>query len=187
MKILMDFVLNHTSLSNPWFTKSQNLVKETITLPDGTKKEIDYRNFYTWQNEEYVSSLKDHRAKKQWYKDPNGYYFYSSFGSSMPELNFDYQATRDAILEVALYWMSFGLDGFRLDAVKHIYMVNESRDRSDWIVKDSDEANDADYSFDMNKNLHFFMEFNAKLKASYPNALLLGENFNGDPTKIAGL
>ena len=31
------------------------------------------------------------------------------------------------------------------------------------------------------------MEFNAKLKASYPNALLLGENFNGDPTKIAGL
>ena len=187
MKILMDFVLNHTSLSNPWFTKSQNLVKETITLPDGTKKEIDYRNFYTWQNEEYVSSLKDNRAKKQWFKDSNGYYFYSSFGSSMPELNFDYQATRDAILDVALYWMSFGLDGFRLDAVKHIYMVNESRDRSDWIVKDSDEANDADYSFDMNKNLHFFMEFNAKLKASYPNALLVGENFNGDPTKIAGL
>ena len=187
MKVLLDFVLNHTSLSNPWFIKSQNLVKETITLPDGTKKEIDYRNFYTWQNEEYVQNLKDERAKKQWFKDPNGYYFYSSFGSSMPELNFDYQATRDAILEVALYWMSFGLDGFRLDAVKHIYMANESHDKSDWIVTDIDYANDADYSFDMNKNLHFFMEFNAKLKASYPNALLLGENFNGDPTKIAGL
>ncbi len=187
MKVVMDFVLNHTSLSNPWFTKSQNLVKETVTLPDGTKKEIDYRNFYTWQNEEYVSSLKDNRAKKQWFKDSNGYYFYSSFGSSMPELNYDYQATRDAILEVALYWMSFGLDGFRLDAVKHIYMANESRDRSDWVVRDSDEANDADYSFDMYKNAHFFMEFNAKLKASYPNAILIGENFNGDPTKIAGL
>ena len=187
MKIVMDFVLNHTSLSNPWFTKSQNLVKEKITLPDGTVKEIDYRNFYTWQNEEYVSSLKDNRAKKQWYKDSNGYYFYSSFGSTMPELNFDYQATRDAILDIALYWMSFGLDGFRLDAVKHIYMVNEGRDRSDWVVRDSDEANDADYSFDMNKDLHFFMEFNAKLKASYPNAILVGENFNGDPTKIAGL
>lgn len=187
MKVVMDFVLNHTSQSNPWFTKSQNLVKEKITLPDGTQKEIDYRNFYTWQNEEYVNSLTDHRAKKQWYKDSNGYYFYSSFGSTMPELNFDYQATRDAILEVALYWMSFGLDGFRLDAVKHIYMMNESYDLSDWIVRDSDEANDADYSFDMNKDLHFFMEFNAKLKASYPNALLVGENFNGDPTKLAGL
>lgn len=179
MKILLDFVLNHTSPSNPWFIKSQNLVKEKIKLPDGTEKEIDYRNFYTWQNEEYVQSIKDPVAKAQWFKDSNGYYFYSSFGSSMPELNFDYQATRDAILEVALYWMSFGLDGFRLDAVKHIYMANESRDRSDWVVQDGA------YSFDMKKDVHFFREFNAKLKASYPDALLVGENFNGDPAKLA--
>jgi len=181
MKVLLDFVLNHTSPSNPWFIKSQNLVKETVELPDGTQKEIDYRNFYTWQNEEYVQSITDPVAKAQWFKDSNGYYYYSSFGSSMPELNFDYQATRDAILEVALYWMSFGLDGFRLDAVKHIYMANESRDHSDWVI------NDGAYSFDMNKDAHFFMEFNAKLKASYPNALLLGENFNGDPAYLAGL
>ncbi len=192
MKVMMDFVLNHTSLSNPWFTKSQNLVKETVTLPDGSKKEIDYRNFYTWQNEEYIKSINENtqegrRAKKQWFKDPNGYYYFSSFGSSMPELNYDNQATRDAILEVALYWMSFGLDGFRLDAVKHIYMANENPNHSDWIVKDSDEENDADYSFDMNKNAHFFMEFNAKLKATYPNAILLGENFNGDPAYLAGM
>lgn len=180
MKVLLDFVLNHTSISNPWFIKSQNLVKETIVLPDGTKKEIDYRNFYNWQNEEYVNSLNP-VAKKQWFKDSNGYYYFSSFGSSMPELNFDYQATRDAILEVALYWMSFGLDGFRLDAVKHIYMQNENDEHSDWIVPDNE------YSFDMNKDVHFFMEFNAKLKASYPNALLLGENFNGNPLYLAGL
>ncbi|MCM1237725.1 MAG: alpha-amylase family glycosyl hydrolase, partial [Ruminococcus flavefaciens] len=183
MKVLMDFVLNHTSVSNPWFAKSQSLVKETIKLPDGREKEIDYRNFYTWQNEEYVQSLKNPNAKAQWFKDSNGYYFYSSFGSSMPELNFDYQATRDAILEVALYWMSFGLDGFRLDAVKHIYMANESRDRSDLVV--SDISASGDYSFDMNKDVHFFMEFNAKLKASYPNALLVGENFNGNPANLA--
>ncbi|MDE6586289.1 MAG: InlB B-repeat-containing protein, partial [Clostridia bacterium] len=183
MKVLMDFVLNHTSVSNPWFAKSQSLVKETIQLPDGRQKEIDYRNFYTWQNEEYVQSLKSPAAKAQWFKDSNGYYFYSSFGSSMPELNFDYQATRDAILEVALYWMSFGLDGFRLDAVKHIYMANESRDRSDWVV--SDISSSGDYSFDMNKDVHFFREFNAKLKSSYPNAILVGENFNGNPAYLA--
>ena len=181
MKVLMDFVLNHTSPSNPWFVKSQSLEKETIVLPGGKEKVIDYRNFYTWQNEDYVQSLTDPVAKAQWFKDSNGYYFYSSFGSSMPELNFDYQATRDAILEVALYWMSFGLDGFRLDAVKHIYMANESRDSSDWVVEDGG------YSFDMNKDAHFFMEFNAKLKASYPNAILVGENFNGDPAYLAGL
>ncbi len=183
MKVLMDFVLNHTATSNPWFEKSQKLVKETVKMPDGTMKVIDYRNFYTWQNEDNVP--KSGNAAKQWFKDSNGYYYYSSFNSDMPELNFDYQATRDAILQVALYWMSFGLDGFRLDAVKHIYMANENPNHSSQIV--TDVSADGDYSFDVKKNAHFFMEFNAKLKASYPEAILVGENFNGDPIKIAGL
>ena len=183
MKVLLDFVLNHTSTSNPWFEKSQKLVKETVKMPDGTMKVIDYRNFYNWTNEDNVP--KTGNAAKQWFKDDNGYYYYSSFNADMPELNFDYQATRDAILQVALYWMSFGLDGFRLDAVKHIYMENENPNHSTYTVKDI--SADGDYSFDMLKNEHFFMEFNAKLKASYPNAILVGENFNGDPIKIAGL
>ncbi len=183
MKVLLDFVLNHTATSNPWFIKSQKLVKETVKMPDGSYKVIDYRNFYTWQNEDNVP--KTGLAAKQWFKDSNGYYYYSSFNSGMPELNFDYQGTRDAILQVALYWMSFGLDGFRLDAVKHIYMENENPNHSSQIIKDISES--GDYSFDVKKNAHFFMEFNAKLKASYPNAILVGENFNGDPIKIAAL
>lgn len=183
MKILLDFVLNHTSTSNPWFEKSTKLVTETVKLPDGTYKTIDYRNFYTWRSEDTVP--KTGLAAKQWFKDSNGYYYYSSFNSSMPELNFDYQAVRDAILEVALYWMSFGLDGFRLDAVKHIYMENENPYSSSQIVKDISAS--GDYSFDVKKNENFFMEFNAKLKASYPNAILVGENFNGDPIKIGAL
>ncbi len=192
MKVLMDFVLNHTSTSNPWFVKSSKLVKETVKMGDGSLKTVDYRSFYTWQNEEYVAGLKDEAARNQWYKDSNGYYFYSSFGSSMPELNFDYQAVRDAILDVALYWMSFGLDGFRLDAAKHIYMVNENPNGSSLIVRDYSDgtavgSTKGDYSYDVKKDANFFTEFNAKLKASYPNALLLAENFNGDPIHIAQL
>ncbi len=183
MKVLMDFVLNHTSTANPWFEKSQKLVKETVKMPDGSMKVIDYRNFYTWQNDDYFSAITDANERKQWFRDANGYYYYSSFNSDMPELNFDYQGTRDAILQVALYWMSFGLDGFRLDAVKHIYMKNENPAHSSQIV--TDVSPDGDYSFDVRKNVHFFREFNAKLKASYPNAILVGENFNGDPIKIA--
>ena len=156
MKILMDFVFEHTSTSNPWFIKSQKLVKETVQMPDGSLKVIDYRNFYNWRNEDTVP--KTGRAAKQWFKDPNGYYYFSSFNSGMPELNFDYQAVRDAILNVALYWMSFGLDGFRLDAVKHVYMENENDQHSNHIVKDTDVANDADYSYDLKKNEHFFKE-----------------------------
>ncbi len=191
MKVLMDFVYNHTSTGNPWFIKSQKLVKETVKLADGSYRTIDYRNFYTWQNGDYTP--KDELEQKQWFEDPNGYYYYSSFNSSMPELNFDYQATRDAILDVALYWMSFGLDGFRLDAVKHAYMENENPNHSDNIIKDISDgtaepgATAGDYSTDFGKAVHFFLEFNAKLKASYPSAFLVGENFNGDPIKLAQL
>ena len=191
MKVLMDFVYNHTSTGNPWFIKSQKLVKETVKLADGSYRTIDYRNFYTWQNADYTP--KDELEQKQWFEDPNGYYYYSSFNSGMPELNFDYQATRDAILDVALYWMSFGLDGFRLDAVKHAYMENENPNHSDNIIKDISDgtaepgATAGDYSTDFGKAVNFFLEFNAKLKASYPSAFLVGENFNGDPIKIAQL
>ena len=183
MKVLMDFVLNHTSTGNPWFEKSTKLVKETVKLADGSYRTVDYRNFYTWTNEDNVPKTGD--ASRQWFKDSNGYYYFSSFNSSMPELNFDYQATRDAILQVALYWMSFGLDGFRLDAVKHIYMENENPNHSSNIIKDISAS--GDYSFDVEKAEHFFLEFNAKLKSTFPSALLLGENFNGDPIHIAAL
>lgn len=43
----------------------------------------------------------------------------------MPEINYECQATRDLVKNMAKYWLSFGLDGFRLDAVKHIYMKDE--------------------------------------------------------------
>ncbi len=191
MKILMDFVINHTSTGNPWFIKSQKLVKETVKLSDGSYRTIDYRNFYTWQNSDYTP--KDDLEKKQWFEDPNGYFYFSSFNSSMPELNFDYQATRDAILDVALYWMSFGLDGFRIDAAKHIYMENENPNHSGDIIKDISDgtaepgATAGDYSIDVAKAENFFMEFNAKLKSTFPSALLVAENFVGDPAKIAKL
>ncbi len=180
MKIVMDFVLNHTAQSNPWFVKSTNLVKETVN-----GKEIDYRNFYNWINEDQYKALGA-AEKTQWYKDDYGYYFYSSFSSDMPELNYDYQPVRDAILDVCNYWMEFGLDGFRLDAVKHIYMKNEvvgtGRTASTGkIYNGAGTVEDGLYSHDVTRNLNFYREFNYRLKANYPNAFLVGENLDGNP------
>lgn len=61
-----------------------------------------------------------------WYRDgESNYYYYGKFGSGMPEINYECQATRDLVKNMAKYWLSFGLDGFRLDAVKHIYMKDD--------------------------------------------------------------
>ncbi len=185
MKIVMDFVLNHTGKSNPWFVKSQNLEKEKIQTADGKTREIDYRQFYNWINKETYDSL-DTETQKQWYGDSYGYYFYSSFSSDMPELNYDYQPVRDAILEVCDYWMSFGLDGFRLDAVKHIYMKNEIMPVGKTLSGTADKNNpaapvveDGLYSHDKKRNINFYREFNYRLKSAHPNAFVVGENLDG--------
>lgn len=185
MKIVMDFVLNHTGKSNPWFVKSQNLVKETVVNADGSESEIDYRQFYSWINQDKYDSLGE-EEQKQWYGDAYGYYFYSSFSSDMPELNYDYQPVRDAILDVCDYWMDFGLDGFRLDAVKHIYMKNEilpvGKTLSGTANKDNPAApviEDGLYSHDKKRNINFYREFNYRLKSAHPNAFVVGENLDG--------
>lgn len=184
MKVIMDLVLNHTAQANPWFVKSQNLVKETRA--DGTV--IDYRQFYSWITQSQYDALTA-EEKTQWYKDAYGYYFYSSFSSDQPELNYDYQPVRDAILDVCNYWMEFGLDGFRLDAVKHIYMLNEVEGvgktaSSGQIYNGSGVVSDGLYSHDLTRNLNFYREFNYRLKANYPNAFLVGENLDGNPLNI---
>ncbi|MDE7164504.1 MAG: hypothetical protein K2O04_03675 [Clostridiales bacterium] len=200
MKIVMDFVLNHTSLSNEWYIKSQNLVKEqNVTLAGKEYAEVDYRQFYNWITEKQYNALTKNE-KTHWYKDNYDYYYYSSFSSSQPELNYDYQPVRDAILDVCYHWMEYGLDGFRLDAVKHIYMCNEVKGKlgkANVTYKKEFKAatnsgngnlkaeyeyvsdDDARFNYDVKRNLNFYREFNARLKAKYPTAFVVGENLDG--------
>lgn len=208
MKIVMDFVLNHTSLSNEWFVKSQTLVKEqNVTLAEKTYDEVDYRQFYSWITKaQYDAIVADDKANgrtgdaawaSHWYKDNYDYYFYSSFGSSMPELNYDYQPVRDAILDVCYYWMGQGLAGFRLDAVKHIYMCNEVKGKNGSVRYSTEfkqgtgsgsnlkgnydhvSDNDTRFNYDIKRNLNFYREFNNRLKTKYPQAYVVGENLDG--------
>lgn len=203
MKVLMDLVLNHTSKNNVWFQNSQNARKGS----DPYGNEINYRDLYHWKYEgDLVQKHEDGRYVQipvedhpDWYRDGEShYYYYGKFGSGMAELNYDCQATRDLVINMAKYWLSFGLDGFRLDAVKHIYMRDEVDDYgNDLIISDIGERTyydteqleevtvPFDYSSDMTKNVNFWKEFNAQLKAINPDCFLVGENLDGWGQRIA--
>ena len=227
MKVLMDLVLNHTSKNNKWFIKSEWGVNSyDWAETDGTG--IKWRDVYTWKygtdiiktaetNTDgsikvpgssgpcnYVNQTVADNAKNingaSWFKSgESNYYYYGKFGSDMPELNYENKATRKLVQDMAKYWMSFGLDGFRLDAVKHIYMKDEVADTgSDVILPDIgmkeayDEQNERyiskpyDYSQDLTKNIVFWKEFAIELKKVYPDCFLVGENFDGYGTRMAG-
>ncbi len=172
MKVVMDLVLNHTSTSNTWFVRSANLDEH-------------FRGYYQWGNHNTQSSVI--REDNNWY--PYGshpYSYYAKFGSSMPELNFSYVDTRVAVEEMSIYWArDIGVDGFRLDAVKHIYMTNEvSSTSGDTIIRDN--TSKEDYSSDLTKNLHFFKELKSIVtKCSQKDVFFVGENFDGHAYHVA--
>ncbi len=164
MKVIMDLVLNHTSTSNRWFINSAQLNPA-------------YRGYYQWGN--HVKLPKVINEDKCWYPyGDHDYSYYAKFGSSMPELNYQYKSTREAVEDMSLFWCGKGVDGYRLDAVKHIFMTDEVTSASnDTIIYD--KAAKGDYSSNLTKNLHFYRELNAAVKAKYPNCFFVGENFDG--------
>jgi uncharacterized repeat protein (TIGR02543 family) len=163
MAIVMDLVLNHTSTTNPWFINAAKL-NET------------YRGYYQWGNHETDAHIT---AKNYWY--PYGdtvYSYYAKFGSAMPELNYAYKSTREAVASLAKTWCSRGVDGFRMDAVKHIFLNDEiTASAGDTII--SDTGSGIDYSSNLTKNLHFWRQLASDVKKDYPNCFFVGENFDG--------
>lgn len=206
MKVLMDLVLNHTSKGNVWFTNSQ---WGKVDVDAG----INWRDIYNWKYEsdiieKYDPSTNSYKqitveddalsSNPSWYRDGEShYYYYGKFGSGMPEINYLNASTRKLVINMAKYWMSFGLDGFRLDAVKHIFMRDECYQNGDIIVQDvgSKESYDDekgqyvtkgfDYSSNLTKNIMWWKEFAHGVKADYPNCFLVGENFDGWGTRTA--
>ncbi len=206
MKVLMDLVLNHTSKGNIWFTNSQWAVEDK-------ENGINWRDVYNWKYEtdiiekwdpnenRYVNVTVKQDAESDnpsWYRDGEShYYYYGKFGSGMPEINYLNKTTRQLVIDMAKYWMSFGLDGFRLDAVKHIFMRDECYQNGDVIVTDTgsktsydDEkgievTKGFDYSSNLTKNIMWWKEFAHGVKADYPNCFLVGENFDGWGTRTA--
>lgn len=114
VKLILDLALNHTSTSNQWFRES----KKARQNGDTSNK---YYNYYSWS-----TSARDGYVKVSgynlWYES-----WFDTQGGSMPELNYDNQAVRNEMLNVAKYWMDLGIDGFRFDAVKYIYYNDHTK------------------------------------------------------------
>ena len=104
IRVIIDFVMNHSSNKHPWFQQSSQ--NNTI-----------YRNFYRWSetNPGYSGPLGT-----AWFSSSSGYY-YGVFGSGMPDLNYETQALKDSMFAAADFWLKdMGIDGFRLDAALYI-------------------------------------------------------------------
>ncbi len=138
MRVIVDMVLNHTSSQHPWFLEARS------------DPNADKRDWYVWA---------DKPDLRGWYKTPNGYYF-ALFWEGMPDLNYENPAVTEEMRRVIRFWLEeMGVDGFRLDAIKHLIEEGEQV-----------ENTPATHAW-----LEGFHDFYKRIK---PDALTVGEVWN---------
>ena len=164
--VIIDLVINHTSAKHPWF-------QEAIKGPNNP-----YRDYYVWGD---IEEIADQIEKKETHLDSDNItqwhavggkteepHYYGFFWGGMPDLNFDNPKVREEIFNIGKFWLEqVGIDGFRLDAAKHIYPDDRPEDNHQWWV-----------------------EFRKKMEAVQPNVHLIGEVWDDAETVapyLAGL
>jgi alpha-amylase len=159
IKVILDFVMNHTSSKNPWFIDSAS----SFSSP--------HRDWYVWRTDD-PGWKQPWGDGPTWHPNPNGptpipTFYYGIFWSGMPDLNFSNPAVRQEMEHLAAGWLARGVDGFRLDATRHLFA-----DGPGDLQSDQPETHD------------YLREFAASVRQAKPQATLVGENWTETP-KIA--
>jgi len=115
IQVITELVINHTSDQHVWFQKSRRASKGSV-----------WRDYYVWNDT--ADKYRDARIIFQdfetanWTWDPvTRAYFWHSFYSHQPDLNFDNPKVQKEIFRVADFWFGMGVDGMRLDAVPYLF------------------------------------------------------------------
>lgn len=159
IKVIMDYVINHTSIEHPWF-------KEAITaIKNG--KESDKINYYRFvKKDDALNYNKDDKSPwntSVWHSVDSNYAYYGVFSEYMPDLNYNNPNVREEIKSTAKKWLDIGVDGFRLDACMHIYGDHEFNQMSN-----QTEA-----------NVQWWNEFASYCETINPSVYLVGEAWQG--------
>ena len=145
VKLILDLPLNHTGNQNQWF---RNFCNAHLLH---NEKNSCY-NFYTW-----IGKDDPIPAGRRFEPIPGTDGLYEcNFSEKMPELDYDRDEVREAALKIAEYYLRLGVDGFRFDAAKYIYLGEND------------------------KNAAFWTEYMKKLRAIKPDIYTVAEVWDGD-------
>lgn len=113
LKLLLDFVPNHTSDAHPWFQESRS--------GRGSAR----RDWYIWRDpapdggppNNWISNF----GGSAWaFDEASGQYYYHAFLKEQPDLNWRNPQVVEAMCDVLRFWLDRGVDGFRVDVIWHL-------------------------------------------------------------------
>ena len=116
MRVVMDLVVNHTSIEHPWFVES------------ASGRESARRDWYYWRDPRpglepgtpgaEPTNWESFFGGSAWEYDPtSGQYYLHLFAREQPDLNWENPQVRDAVYDMMNWWLDRGVDGFRVDAI----------------------------------------------------------------------
>ncbi|KAL1494327.1 hypothetical protein ABEB36_009942 [Hypothenemus hampei] len=123
IKVILDYVPNHTSDQHIWFNNSVNSVE-------------NYTDYYIWANATVVNGTRlppnnwlstFYGSAWEW-NEKRQQYYYHQFAIAQPDLNYRNPKVVEEMKNVLKYWLDFGIDGFRMDAISTLFEDEQLRD-----------------------------------------------------------
>jgi glycosidase len=147
IRVILDFVVNHSGSGHPWFV-------ESASSPTANR-----RDWYVWSDSDPGWTQPWGGNTRTWHPNPTGYY-YGLFWGGMPDLNFRSNAVRAEVRRLAGLWLDRGAAGFRLDAARYL-------------IENGNGAAQADTA----ETHGFWREFSSFVRGHRPDAVLVGEDW----------
>jgi alpha-glucosidase len=133
LKMLLDFVPNHTSNQHPWFLESRS------------SRTSAKRDWYLWRDPSEGDGAPESRLPNNWmshfggpawtYDEATGQFYMHSFLAQQPDLNWRNPEVRRAMFGAMRFWLDKGVDGFRMDVLWLLIKDAQYRDNPvnpDW-------------------------------------------------------
>ncbi|GER67538.1 trehalose-6-phosphate hydrolase [Weizmannia acidilactici] len=120
IKIIMDIVVNHTSIAHQWFIESSS------------SKDSPYRDYYIWKDpvdgKEPNNWVSKFGGPAWQYDEKTGQYYLHLFDVTQADLNWENEKVREEIYKMMEFWFQKGVDGFRLDVIN---LISKNQDFPD--------------------------------------------------------
>ncbi|MDO8558692.1 MAG: alpha-amylase family glycosyl hydrolase [bacterium] len=113
IRVIIDLVLNHTSVEHPWFKEAR------------LSRQNPKRDYYLWSKngKEYTQAPNafPNIKSSNWILNPaTGDFYFATFYPEQADLNWKNPAVEEEIMRIMDFWLGLGVSGFRLDAAGHL-------------------------------------------------------------------
>ncbi len=179
LKLILDLVPNHTSSDHLWFQESRR------------SRDNPKRDWYIWRdpiNGQPPNNWLSCFGGSAWeYDEATGQYYLHSFERRQPDLNYRHPEVMNAMLDVMRFWLTRGVDGFRVDVIefmsKHPDLPDEPVDPH-W--DEVEPYGQLEHIYSRNQHdVHPLIQQMRQVVDSFDERVLIGEVFVFDETIAA--